>query len=491
MARDARSSVSLDVNVGRTPDVPQPLDEETPFRIAILGDFRGVGGGGPAAAVPLERRRSVPVDRDNLDQVVAAWRPAVRLSLPDGTPSMLEFAAVDDFHADRLYQRLPVFARLRELRQELADGGAVARPASPPVSAPSPDVLANPASLLDQIVGEAPAEGEDLHAFIQRIVAPHVVRDIAPERAALIGQVDALSAMLLRFVLHHPEFQALESLWRSVFLMVRRVESSVTLQVHLLDVSGAELEADLAGARSPVDTGLYRLLSGSSGGPGEGAPWGLLVGAYTFGARADDIPLLGRIAAVAHAVGAPWVSAAHPRLVGCPDVSQLTSPGEWHRGAAADWPTLRSAADARWLGLVLPRFLVRLPYGAGAEVCETLAFEELTDPVNHEELLWGNAAVVCALLLAQSFEAAGWGLMPGMHRDLDGLPLHVRRRHGEATTTPCAEVLLTEASIELLLEAGVMPLACPRDGDSVRLVRFQSIAAPLAPLAGHWGGGVP
>ena len=490
MAREPRSSVRLDVDLGRGPDAPQPLDESMPFRIAIVGDFRGDAGRGAGGATPVQQRKPVQVDRDNLDEVIAHWRPTLRLALPDGSPAVLQFETLDDFHPDKLYGRLPVFVRLRELRAALANRASVPGPASPSRSTPpTPEQLVNPGSLLDEIVGGAPPGVEDLQAFIQRIVAPHVVPELAPEQAALVAQLDGVSGMVLRFVLHHPALQALESLWRSIFLMVRRVESSVAVQIHLFDVSREELAAGL-GDEEPAGGEMYSMLTQSSGGESVAAPWAFLVGAYTFGTHGGDVPLLGRLAALARAVRAPWVSAADPRLVGCPDITHLASPEAWRQEATPEWSALRRRADARWLGLVTPRFLLRLPYGEGGERCETLAFEELPDPVNHEDLLWGNGAMAGAVLLAQAFEAAGWDLTPGNPPELDGLPLYVRRHDGEAVATPCAETLLTEAAVERLLEAGVMPLVCRRDGDSVRVIRFQSVADPLAPLAGPWVGGV-
>ena len=108
MAREPRSSVRLDVGLGREASTPRPLDEARPFRIAILGDFRG-----SSPAPSLGQRGAAQVDRDNLDEVIAQWRPSVRLALPDGTPGVVDFGELDDFHADSLYGRLPVFARLR------------------------------------------------------------------------------------------------------------------------------------------------------------------------------------------------------------------------------------------------------------------------------------------------------------------------------------------------------------------------------------------
>lgn len=486
MARQDRSYwVGLDVNLGRGEDAAQPADT-TRFRIAILGDFQGMGDQNADHDAPLHERRPAQVDRDNLDQVLGQFHPGARIPMPDGTSAVLRFTELDDFHPDRLYQQLPLFARLRRLRRELADPATFAkareRPAAP---APAQGPMAIPGSLLDQIVGESPSEdGEDLHSFIERIVAPHLVPNVAPAQTALLAQVDAAIGALLRLALHHPAFQQIESLWRSVSLLTRRIETGADLQIYLLNVSQPELRRDLSSDGTAEDSGIFRLLSDTS--DTLGGPWGLLVGAYTFGDREGDVQVLGRIASIAASLGTPWISAAHPRLLGCPDVELLMEPARWEGTSSSEWASLRRAPEAKWLGLVLPRFLVRLPYGAGSDECEQLAFEELTQPVDHEEFLWGNSALTCALLLAQSFEAAGWKLKPGMHREVSGLPLYLRRDNGATIATPCAEVLLTDTVAEHLLDQGIMPLVSRKDDDTVQLIRFQSTAHPPAPLAGRW-----
>jgi type VI secretion system protein ImpC len=143
---------------------------------------------------------------------------------------------------------------------------------------------------------------------------------------------------------------------------------------------------------------------------------------------------------------------------------------------------------ARYLGLALPRFLLRLPYGPGGETADAIDFAEVGEAPSHEDYLWGSPAIACALLLAESFGDSGWGLRPGERLDIEDLPLHVVRAGGEPTAQPCAETLLTERAALRILESGLMPLASLKGRDAVRLVRFQSIAEPAAPLAGRWGG---
>jgi type VI secretion system protein ImpC len=139
------------------------------------------------------------------------------------------------------------------------------------------------------------------------------------------------------------------------------------------------------------------------------------------------------------------------------------------------------------VGLALPRFLLRLPYGEKTAPVESFAFEEMPDAPAHEDYLWGNAAFACTLLLAESFKNQGWAMRPpGAISDIDGLPLHAYELDGQSQLKPCSEILLTDDAVECILENGLMPLVALKGRDLVRLARFQSIAEPPRPLAGPW-----
>jgi len=105
---------------------------------------------------------------------------------------------------------------------------------------------------------------------------------------------------------------------------------------------------------------------------------------------------------------------------------------------------------------------------------------------DHHHYLWGNPAFACACLLGRAFSNDGWGMRPGTHAVIAGLPLHSYESEGEQQLKPCAEALLSEADTDWILEQGLMPLVSIKNQDAVRLLRFQSIAQPLAPLSGAW-----
>jgi len=268
------------------------------------------------------------------------------------------------------------------------------------------------------------------------------------------------------------------------------------LTVYLVDVSKAELAKDLASTADLRATGTCRLLAESTVETPGAAPWAALAGISTFDRTREDAELLGRIARIAARSGAPFVAEASPRLLGCESLAGTADPARWKIPAAAKkameaWEALRRLPEAAYVGLALPRFLLRLPYGPDTDPLEGFEFEEMPgDPV-HEEYLWGNPAAACACLLAQGFAASGWEMRPGAVREIPGLPLHVYESGGERRVLPCAEVLLTERAAEAIMGQGIMPLLSFQGRDTVLLARFQSIADPPARLAGRWEGGNP
>ena len=253
-------------------------------------------------------------------------------------------------------------------------------------------------------------------------------------------------------LLHAADFQALEAAWRAVLFLVRNIETDSQLKIFLIDVSKEELTEDLLADGELSSTGIYKLLVEKTvDTPGE-EPWALIAGNFTFGPTLEDAKLLARIAEVAAGAGAPFIAGASPRLLGCDSVLHLPDSRQWKgqmsEETAASWQSLRSSPQAHFVGLALPRFLLRLPYGKDTEPTELFQFEEMPDPTAHESYLWSNPAFACALLLAESFAEQGWELRPGAISEIGGLPIYIHRVEGEPSTLPCAEVLLTQTAAE-------------------------------------------
>ena len=490
---------------------PQALTErrsrqERPMRILLLGDFSGRANRGVENAADLAERSTVTVDVDNFDRVLSHLAPS--LQLPPAEAGMaLQFSEIGDFHPDQLYRRLGLFQALRTMRARLSDPltfadaarelrGDVAQQAS---TAQATDAAANAtgnASLLEQLLGgkpgsavQTPERADPQQAGIRRlikdIVAPYIVPGADPLQPVYVASVDAAIGEQMRAILHHPAFQAVESAWRGLYRLVTSLELGETLQLELLDVTKDELVADIGPTRQDLPaSGLYRLLAQQ----GE-QPWSVLVGNYSFGMGAEDVALLASLGAVASQAGGPFLAAADASVLGCRNLAANPDPRDWQPSdpeGERRWQALRNSPLAPWLGLALPRVLLRLPYGKETDPIEAFDFEEFAALPNHEEFLWGNPALACTLLIGRSFQERGWQMEPGDQMDIGDLPAYSYRQAGETQLQPCAEAYLSERAGEAILARGLMALLSFKHRNAVQVMRFQSLALPAQPLAGAW-----
>ncbi|MGE3152925.1 MAG: type VI secretion system contractile sheath large subunit [Nitrospiraceae bacterium] len=511
------------IDVVLTVGEPRPLgrpEPEVPFRMLIMGDFSGrdILRDRTQQHTPA-KWRPIRVDRDNLDELPGKLDIGLHGPLlGDHAPAItLRFGKIDDLHPDGLVRQIEPLRRLSTLRQRLANpttfpeaadevrtwvqpGPSIeARPpttASPPRQA---DVSDPPATgLLDQILDQAPTSDRDLgdtewQSFLQSLIRPHLVPREHPMAPQLIAQVDAAMGQILRTVLHHPAFRELEAAWRGLSFLVDRLDTDAQLQLYLLDLSRSDLTTDLLHGDDLRATQLYRLLVEKTVRTPGAHPWAVVGGVYTFDRTSEDVALLERLAKLSQEAGAPFVAAAAPYIVGCSSFGTVPDPDAWENPADREedhrrWQFLRQSQEASYLGLSLPRMLLRLPFGRETDAIAACAFEEMVGVPEHEDYSWGNPVFACLVLLGKAFLEEGWHLRPGSVQDIEGLPLHVYRDEaGDSVTKPCAEAWLTEKAAERLLDQGLMPLLSYKNQDRVRLLRFQSIATPLSPLQGRWG----
>ena len=493
------SFAQVEIETGEQRQRIEQSEPDTPFHIAVLGDFSGRENRGTLDA-KLQGRKPFLIDRDNFDDVLAQLAPELHLPLggPGGPSVALRFRELEDFHPDRIFEGLKIFQALRETRERLNDparyeaaaaqvrswSGEVETPQAPPPK-PSPDISRLSASeLFEQTLsatearsgGATPARAmDDFQTLLRDIVAPYAEPKPDPKKPELVEQVDAAISGQMRALLRHPQFQALESAWRAVFFLVRRLSTDTNLKIYLLDIAKPELATDMVAT--------YELLIEH---PPRDEPWALLAGNYTFDHSEDDVRLLGRMAAVAKHAGAPLLAGASPEILGCHSLGETPEPRRWRKVDNDAWNALRRLPQAIWIGLALPRFLLRLPYGKQTNSTENFAFEEFGSAPRHEDYLWGNGGLACAYLLGEAFSESGWHLRPGEVGEISGLPLYVHRADGESHLKPCAEALLTEQAAEAILDHGLMPLVSIKGSDAIRLIRFQSIAEPVKAISGRW-----
>jgi type VI secretion system protein ImpC len=276
--------------------------------------------------------------------------------------------------------------------------------------------------------------------------------------------------------MHHPEFQSLESAWRGLDLLVRN--SSDNVKLHAISITRAELDRQLAEPGNPAATGIGRQL--------EPLAPAVIIGAYSFGEK--DAASLAPIARLAAACRTAFIGGAKADLVGSASFGTQPNPLDWNPRPSAAFAGLRRAPESAHLGLALPRFLLRQPYGPGSDAIETFPFTELPPADAHECYMWGSASFLCAHHLLSAFSDEGWDMeLGGAGGEIGGLPIHSFNADGERATTPCAEAWLTEKSADFILARGLMPVLSVRGSDSVLLVSLRSIADPAAALAFRTG----
>ena len=498
----------------------RPAFKRTPntaMRILMLGDFGGKSNSGLSvndnSAVDWSIIR---IDIDNFAAVMSRIASKLQLQLGNDTSPAIPiiFREMEDFHPDTLFQKLEIFQGLSQLRDRLRNPAtfaeaaeelrnsiqfSLATPAQEQTHAAVKATLEDDAATFDRLLGARSRDREESSRisaetvasnYIKNIVAEYIIPDAPPFKDIYIKAVDDAIGAKMRQLLHHPDFQALEAAWRSLNMLVTSLETGEHLSLHLLDVTKEALFTDLSSAGENLQASrLYSLLVEQGIDSFGGEPWSLMVGNHTFSASAEDVNLLAALGVVASHVGGPFLAAIDPNVLGCRSLVDNPDSHDWlgmEQEVAQRWQALRHSSAASWLGLALPRLLMRLPYGPDTDAVDGFNFEEMTSALEHEDFLWGNPAFYCALLIARSFSEQGWAMQLGDYLEIDDLPAYIIKQHDESVLQPCAEVCLSDKTMEKILNQGIMPFISHRRSNIVRLARFQSVAEPLKALAGPW-----
>ncbi len=486
------------------------VSRDTPFNIAVLGDFSGrEQRGGGESQDRLTHRKPLQVDRDNFDSLLRLLNVHLRgLKLAVASaPVDVQFHSLDDFHPDQLFENAELFSALRKLRlrllatesfhdaakEVLAWGAKLSQlnvanaigPTAPIAESISGDGLLD--SILDASTPPEPTSHGPFNwdRIIHDIVAPYAAEDSLPHQAELVSCVDRAAQFLMNNLLHDSSFRALESVWRALHFLIARTETSPTLKIFLVDVTRSELATDLLHCGTHADSAVYQLLNGFSEKSLD-APWGLLVGNYEFTTAAEDVSLLERIAGVAAACGAPFLASLANNSVVEQDAEEGVRLN--FRGVSTNpaWQELCRQSDSAFIGLVWPRFLLRTPYGAASQPIEAFAYEEISATDAAECLLWGDSAFLCATLAAECFAHSAWDMSLNAVYEIENLPTWIATCDDETQVHAGGEYRLSEREALQLRELGITPLLTLRDQDVVRVSAIQSLQQHT--LSGHWTG---
>lgn len=366
-------------------------------------------------------------------------------------------------------------------------------------ASPADPAAGRPASLMDAVLQRGPeSRGGSLSLLDQFLNAGSVRqalscwlgREPSGDRERLVRRlnrdvaaIDRLLNEQLNCVLHHPEFQRLEASWRGVRLLVDSAdrEGDPAIKVKLLHATWREVERDFERAVEFDQSQMFRKVYEQEFGHPGGEPYSVLLGDYeihprpTAGHPHDDLGVLAGFSRVAAAAFCPFITAAHPSLFGLDhfrDFQQrLDHARTFQHVDYLKWNSLRQTEDARFVGLTLPRVLMRLPYQDDGSRLDRFCFREDVAGVDHDKYLWGNAAYGFGSVLIRAFAQSGWlSDIRGVQRDVEGgglvtgLPVHSFGTDRPGLAVKCStDVVISDELERQLSELGFMPLCDCKD----------------------------
>ncbi|MBU2139262.1 MAG: type VI secretion system contractile sheath large subunit [Gammaproteobacteria bacterium] len=349
--------------------------------------------------------------------------------------------------------------------------------------------------ILDRIIAETKLTPDDeaydiakrgVSAFIEELLKPQ--NENEPVKKAMvdrmIAEIDAKLSRQMDEILHNAEFQALESSWRGLKLLVDRTNFRENIKLEIINASKQDLLDDFEDSPEITQSGLYKHIYTAEYGQFGGQPVGALIANYFFDPSAPDVKTLQYVASVASMSHAPFIAAAGPKFfglesfTGLPDLKDLKDHFEGPQ--FAKWQSFREQEDARYVGLTVPRFLLRNPYDPEDNPVKTFVYKENVAN-SHEHYLWGNTAYTFASRLTDSFAKFRWCpniIGPQSGGAVEDLPLHHFESMGEIETKIPTEVLVSDRREYELAEEGFIALTMRKGSDNAAFFSANSTQKP-------------
>ncbi len=312
--------------------------------------------------------------------------------------------------------------------------------------------------------------------------------DVVGTINAIIAEIDAKLTEQVNQIMHNEDFQKLEGAWRGLHHLVNNTETDEMLKIRVMNISKKEVGKTIkkykgtAWDQSPLFKKLYEEEYGQLGGE----PYGCLVGDYHFDHSPQDVEILGGMAQIAAASHAPFITGAQSSLMGMDSWQELSNPRDlakiFSTPEYAAWRSLRESEDAKYLGLAMPRFLARLPYGAKTDPVEDFDFEEDAEGADSSKYTWANSAYAMAVNINRAFKEYGWcSRIRGVESGgaVDGLPVHTFPSDDGGVDMKCpTEIAISDRREAELAGSGLMPLIHRKNSDIAAFIGAQSLNKP-------------
>ncbi len=312
--------------------------------------------------------------------------------------------------------------------------------------------------------------------------------DVVQSIEAIIAELDRKLTEQVNLIMHHSDFQRLEGAWRGLHHLINNTETDEMLKIRFMNISKQDLGKTLkrykgtAWDQSPIFKKVYEEEYGQLGG----SPFGCLVGDYHFDHTPPDTELLAEIGRVSSAAHTPFIAGLSPTVMQMGSWQELANPRDLTKifttPEYATWRSLRESEDSRYIGLAMPRFLARLPYGAKTSPVEEFDFEEDTGSADHARYTWANSAYAMAVNINRSFKLYGWcSRIRGVESGgaIEGLPAHTFPTDDGGVDMKCpTEIAISDRRENELAKNGFMPLIHRKNSDFAAFIGAQSLHKP-------------
>lgn len=366
--------------------------------------------------------------------------------------------------------------------------------ASPSASAAAPEVTEFESLLNKEFRPKTDRAREAVHTAVKTLAEQAlsdtalISRDAVKSIESIVAELDRKISEQLNLILHHSDVKAIEGTWRGLHHLVTNTETDEHLKIRVMNISKKEAGRSIrkykgtAWDQSPLFKKIYEEEFGTPGG----APYGVLIGDYSFDHSPPDVEMLDGMGQIAAACHAPFIASAAPTLMNMETWRELSNPRDltkiFQTAEYAPWRSLRESENSRYLGLTMPNFLSRIPYGAKTNPVDEFDFEEDVEGADHSKYVWSNAAYAMAANIGRAFKLYGWcARIRGVESGgmVEGLPCHTFPTDDGGVDMKCpTEIAITDRREAELAKNGLIPLSHWKNTDFAVFVGAQSLNKP-------------
>jgi len=414
---------------------------ELPFKALVIGDFTH-----DDKSAYFDEQITVLLNQDShdIEVIFKQLRPGLKIKTPnklqdDDTELLIElnFNNLDDFTAAEIVKQVPWLGKLLVFIDTLA------------LSTDTQTLLLEEEdkSLIEKVLNAEDISLQELQQNSQNY-------------GWLIADLEKRICDQLDEILHHEDFNAMESLWRSLQFLIERTEFNENCEIAVVNVSKQALLEDFEDVPEITQSKYYQLVYSDEYGQFGGRPYGVVISDYKFGPRAPDIKCLQQLANVSAVAHAPFLAAASAELFDIESYSKFSRLRDlgaiYSQPAFVKWNAFRQSTDSRYLGLTLPYFLLRESYNT--DIGGLRYQEKITN--KDSDLVWGCSSFAFATRLLDSFAKYRWCL--NCTGQEDGQVEGLKMKDGKIST----QFILTDRRESDVVEHGFIPLSVHKGEDT-------------------------